>query len=132
MGRYKIVYDLENCIGVFSCVAAHEKRWAMGKEEHEGKAELIGGTEDQKTGYFEAEFDEDELDKFTEQLSTILDYISKLDELNTENIEPTSHVIDLKNCFKEDEARESLSAEASLRNAPMMEKNFFKVPKIIE
>ena len=61
MGRYKIVYDLENCIGVFSCVAAHDKRWEIGKDEHEGKAELIGGTEDQKTGYFEAEFDEDEL-----------------------------------------------------------------------
>lgn len=62
MGRYKIVYDLENCIGVFSCVAAHEKRWKMGENEFQGKAVLEGGKEDEKTGYFEVEFDEDELE----------------------------------------------------------------------
>ena len=62
MGRYKIVYDAENCIGVFACVAAHDKRWIIGKNELEGKAELVDGKEDNKTGYFEAEFDEDELE----------------------------------------------------------------------
>ena len=61
MGRYKTVYDLENCIGVFSCVAAHDKRWKMGENELQGKAILEGGKEDEKTGYFEVEFDEDEL-----------------------------------------------------------------------
>ena len=48
------------------------------------------------------EFSEDEINRFTEQLSTILNYVSKLDELNTEDIVPTSHVIDLKNCFRDD------------------------------
>jgi len=62
MGRYKIVYDAENCIGIFACVAAHEKRWAIGRSELEGKAELINGKLDDKTGYFEFEFDEDELE----------------------------------------------------------------------
>ena len=78
------------------------------------------------------EFTEDELNRFTEQLSTILNYVSKLNEINTENIEPTSHVIEIKNCFKKDEAKESLPVDISLRNAPLREKNFFKVPKIIE
>lgn len=78
------------------------------------------------------EFSEQEIDRFTEQLSTILDYVSKLNELETGNIKPTSHVIDLKNCFKEDEVKGSLPVDASLRNAPQRENNFFKVPKIIE
>jgi len=78
------------------------------------------------------EFSKDELVKFTDQLSTILNYVSKLNELNTDNIEPTSHVVDLKNCFKEDEVKESLPRALSLKNAPLQEKGFFKVPKIIE
>ena len=78
------------------------------------------------------EFSEQEIDRFTEQLSTILDYVSKLNELETGNVKPTSHVIDLKNCFKEDEVKDSLPVDDSLRNAPQREKNFFKVPKIIE
>ncbi|OGL41296.1 MAG: asparaginyl/glutamyl-tRNA amidotransferase subunit C [Candidatus Schekmanbacteria bacterium RIFCSPHIGHO2_02_FULL_38_11] len=78
------------------------------------------------------EFSEDEINRFTEQLSTILNYVSKLDELNTEDIVPTSHVIDLKNCFRDDEIKSSLPVEESLRNAPQREKFFFKVPKIIE
>lgn len=61
MGHYKIVYDLERCIGVFACVAAHDKRWKMGENELQGKAVLEGGMQDKKTGFFEAEFDEDEL-----------------------------------------------------------------------
>ena len=62
MGRYKIVYDAENCIGVFACVAAHEKRWLIGKDDLQGKAELVGASQDDKTGFFEVEFDEDELE----------------------------------------------------------------------
>ena len=78
------------------------------------------------------EFTDKEFEKFTGQLSAILNYASKLNELNTENIEPTSHVIDLKNCFKEDKVKESLPGEIALKNAPKQEKGFYKVPKIIE
>ena len=62
MGRYKIIYDLENCIGVFACVAAHEKRWLIGKDEFEGKAVLVGAKQDEKTGFYEVEIEDDELE----------------------------------------------------------------------
>ena len=78
------------------------------------------------------EFTGDEFEHLTGQLSAILNYVSKLNELNTENVEPTSHVIDLKNCFKEDMVKESLPGETALKNAPEQEIGFYKVPKIIE
>ena len=50
---------------------------------------------------------EDEVEKFTEQLSAILEHIAKLNEVDTEGVEPTSHVLDLVNVFREDEVTES-------------------------
>ena len=61
MGKYKIVHDIENCIGCYACVAANGKRWKEGSSKFEGKAELIGGKLDKKTGNFEVEIDEKEL-----------------------------------------------------------------------
>jgi len=78
------------------------------------------------------EFTGEEFEELTGQLSAILNYVSKLNELNTENVEPTSHVINLKNCFKEDIVKESLTGEIALKNAPEQEIGFYKVPKIIE
>jgi len=69
---------------------------------------------------------------YAEQLSNILHYIEKLNELDTKNIEPTSHVLEVKNVFREDERRESLSIEDALRNAPCRFGSYYKVPKIIE
>jgi len=62
MGRYKIVHDIQNCIGCLACVSANEKRWKEGKGKFDGKAELIGGKLDKNTGNFEFEIDEKELD----------------------------------------------------------------------
>ena len=75
---------------------------------------------------------EDEKQLFTRQLSDILTYIGKLNELDTENVEPTSHVLDLHTVLREDAVRESLNPEEVLSNAPDREGSFFKVPKIIE
>ena len=69
---------------------------------------------------------------FTEQLNQILAYIDKLDKLNTENVEPTSHVLPIKNVLREDKVSPSLPAEKILANAPDKDKAFFKVPRIIE
>jgi aspartyl-tRNA(Asn)/glutamyl-tRNA(Gln) amidotransferase subunit C len=69
---------------------------------------------------------------FTEQLNQILAYMDKLNKLNTENVEPTSHVIHLENVLREDKTVTSLPPEKTLGNAPDKHNGYFKVPKIIE
>lgn len=66
------------------------------------------------------------------QLSSILQYMEKLRELNTEGIKPTSHVIDIVNVMRDDIPHPSLPPEEALRNAPERFKGFYRVPKIIE
>lgn len=77
-------------------------------------------------------FDEGELEKFTDQLNAILTYIDKLNELDTSEVEPTYHVLDLVNVFREDQIQPSLPREAALANAPERADGFFQVPRIIE
>jgi len=55
---------------------------------------------------------------FTEQFNEILDYFKKIDEVDTEGVEPTYHVLDLKNVSRTDETTPSLPIEEALRNAP--------------
>ncbi len=73
-----------------------------------------------------------ELDRFTEQVSAILDYIDKLNQLDTTTVEPMSHALALKNVFRPDESGPSLPQEKALENAPEREVGFFRVPRIIE
>lgn len=75
--------------------------------------------------------DEDR-EMFGAQLSSILDYMEKLNELDTKDIEPTSHVLSLSNVMRDDEPRPSLSAEDALKNATDPSGKFYRVPKIIE
>ena len=77
------------------------------------------------------EFREAEKKKFTLQLNTILDYIEKLNELDTRNVEPLSHVIELTNVLREDIVKPSYPQEEMLKNAPEKSDKFFKVPKVI-
>jgi len=78
------------------------------------------------------EFKEQELEKFTEQLGNILEYIEQLNELNTDNVEPTSHVLDISTPLREDKVIEWLSTQEVLKNAPESEDDFFVVPQVIE
>ncbi len=71
------------------------------------------------------------LDNMTSQLDKILNYIEKLNQINTENTTPTSHVLALKDVFRKDEHKPSLSSDEALKNAPEKENGYFKVPKII-
>lgn len=73
----------------------------------------------------------EEVDQFTGQLDAILSYIDKLNELDTADVEPTAHVIQVGNVIREDEAQASIPPEESLSNAPVSEQGFFKVPKIL-
>ena len=78
------------------------------------------------------ELTEAEVAEFTDQLSEILDYVEKLNELDTENVEPLAHCLPITNCFREDIIKESLGTEKTLANAPQRDGEFFKVPKILD
>ena len=71
-------------------------------------------------------------EKLTDQLSNILTYVEKLNELDTRGVEPTSHVLDINNVMRDDVAHESLTQEQALANAPEKAAGHYKVPKIIE
>ncbi len=70
--------------------------------------------------------------KLGKQLKDILAYIEKLKQLKVDKVEPMSHVLPLKNVFRQDKARPSLALDKVLRNAPAKEKGSFSVPKVIE
>jgi aspartyl-tRNA(Asn)/glutamyl-tRNA(Gln) amidotransferase subunit C len=74
----------------------------------------------------------DEQEKFGAQLSNILGYIEKLNQLNVDKIEPTAHAVPLVNVFRPDEVRPSLTNDEALRNAPASANGLFMVPKIVE
>ncbi len=77
------------------------------------------------------EFSEDEKEKLTSQLNSILAYMEQLNKLDTGAIEPLSHVIELSNVFREDAVKPGLATEDALKNAPAKTEKFFKVPKVI-
>ena len=70
--------------------------------------------------------------RFAGQIGDILNYMDKLNELDTGNIEPTSHVISLSNVAREDLPKASLGRDEAFMNAPDRTEKFYRVPKIIE
>jgi aspartyl-tRNA(Asn)/glutamyl-tRNA(Gln) amidotransferase subunit C len=74
----------------------------------------------------------EEKERFSAQLNEILTYVDKLNELDTAQVEPTSHVIPMANVWRDDEVRPSLDRALVLQNAPDASHFFFKVPRIIE
>lgn len=76
-------------------------------------------------------FNEKELNNFTHQLNEILSYVEKLNELDTENVEPLSHPVENINVFRDDEVKPSVPRGEALKNAPDKNDSFFKVPKVI-
>ncbi|NWF51782.1 MAG: Asp-tRNA(Asn)/Glu-tRNA(Gln) amidotransferase subunit GatC [Nitrospirae bacterium] len=75
---------------------------------------------------------EEEKELYGSQLSRILDYMEKLNELDTKDVEPTSHVLPLCNVMRDDILRPSIPKENALANAPDHTDKFYRVPKIIE
>lgn len=78
------------------------------------------------------ELSDAEVKTFSTQLSSILGYIEKLEELDTEGVEPLAHSLPIKNVFREDVPHECLEREKALRNAPDADEQFFMVPKILD
>jgi aspartyl-tRNA(Asn)/glutamyl-tRNA(Gln) amidotransferase subunit C len=75
---------------------------------------------------------EEEIDRMRAQLDAILNYVDKLNELETRDVPPTSHAIPMTNVFREDAVRPCLSQEEALANAPDRQEGFFRVPRILE
>ncbi|MBT2688863.1 Asp-tRNA(Asn)/Glu-tRNA(Gln) amidotransferase subunit GatC [Bacillus sp. ISL-47] len=75
---------------------------------------------------------EEEAATFTEQLDRMISFAELLNELDTDNVEPTSHVLDMKNVMREDKAEKGLPQEEVLKNAPEHQDGYIKVPSIME
>ncbi|GAB3042959.1 Asp-tRNA(Asn)/Glu-tRNA(Gln) amidotransferase subunit GatC [Virgibacillus ainsalahensis] len=78
------------------------------------------------------EITEEEAEMFTDQLSSIITYAEQLNELDTDGVEPTTHVLDLKNVMRKDEPKKTITQEDALKNAPDKESGHFRVPSILE
>lgn len=78
------------------------------------------------------ELSEQEKETLTDQLSNILTYVEQLNELDTNGVEPTSHVLDINNVMREDVPEASLPQDLALANGPDKALGHYKVPKIIE
>ena len=74
---------------------------------------------------------EDEKEKAKEDMQKMLDYVDKLDELDTSSVEPMSHIFEDENVFREDVVTNGDNKEATLANAPLRKEDSFEVPKTI-
>ena len=74
---------------------------------------------------------EEEVESFAHQFVRIIDYFDKLNQLDTEGVEPLTHAVELSNVLADDVASPSLPPDQALANAPDREGSFFKVPKVL-
>jgi len=77
------------------------------------------------------ELTDEQVATFGRQLADIVAYVDKLQELDTDGVEPMAHALPVRNVFGEDEPAESLPPDAALANAPDRDGDFYKVPKVI-
>ncbi|SMO83116.1 Asp-tRNA(Asn)/Glu-tRNA(Gln) amidotransferase subunit GatC [Gracilimonas mengyeensis] len=83
-------------------------------------------------GLARLQLSEEEVKTFKEDMNDILGYMDLLEEVDTENVEPLEHVIELESRLRKDEAKEPLAHEDALKNAPDADSDYFRVPKVIE
>ncbi len=76
-------------------------------------------------------FDDSELDKITKHMVQIVQYVDKLSELDTEEVEPMAHALDIHNALAEDVSRPGLLREEVLKNAPKDDGEYFLVPAVL-
>lgn len=74
----------------------------------------------------------EEVKAFAGDMNKILKYMDQLNEVDTENVEPLEHVIELESRLRKDEAKAPLSHDDALKNAPEADSDYFRVPKVIE
>ncbi len=77
-------------------------------------------------------FNDDEKIRLADELGKILNYMEKLNEVDTKRVEPLSHPHEIVNAMREDKVKPSLTVAKALENAPDRKQNYFKVPKVIK
>lgn len=75
---------------------------------------------------------DDEVSRFQSQLSQILDYFERLQDVDTENVPPTAHTLAMHNVMRDDEPHPSIDKEEVLANAPQREDDHFRVRAVLE
>ncbi len=80
----------------------------------------------------EVSLTEEERKSMARDLGSIIDYVNKLQELDTEDVEPLRHILGVENVFREDQKGETLDHKEVFKNAPAEERNFFQVPRVID
>jgi len=78
------------------------------------------------------QFNESEKAEIKNDLQRMIAFVEKLNELNLDNVQPLLHVSEEVNVLREDEIKGSISREEALKNAPLHDEQFFKVPKVIK
>lgn len=78
------------------------------------------------------EFDENGVEKMSKDMSKILDWVEKLNEIDTEDVEPLTTMSTEINVMREDQIANQLDHEAGLKNAPKSDSDYFRVPKVLE
>lgn len=99
-------------------------------EDHQVKLELE--TVERIAALARLGLSQDEMERMRDQLSVVLDHISMLEEVPTEDIPPTAQVIELQNIMRDDVVEASLSQEQVLLNAPRSEDGFIKVKAVLD
>ncbi|KKN85884.1 hypothetical protein LCGC14_0275020 [marine sediment metagenome] len=77
------------------------------------------------------ELTDEQVETFGRQFTDIVAYMDKLQELDTEGVEPMAHAVPIHNVFGDDVVVESIGPERALANAPDRDGDFYKVPKVI-
>lgn len=77
-------------------------------------------------------FTDEEKEELMDTLNNILEYFDKLSELDTEDVEPLTHILPIQNVMRDDEVKPSFDQETALKNAPKHDRGHFVIPKVIE
>ncbi len=78
------------------------------------------------------EFDAESKEKIMSDLQRMIEFVDKLNEIDTENVEPLKYITDEQNVLRKDEIIKTITKEEALRNAPQRDSDYFKVPKVIK
>lgn len=77
-------------------------------------------------------FSEKELEEIQQDLSQMIGFVEKLNEIDTTGVQPLTHISGSANRLREDEIKGSISTEEAFKNAPLQKENYFTVPKVIK
>lgn len=78
------------------------------------------------------EFNDSEKEAIKKDLSKILSYVEKLNEIDTNGVEPLTHISDEVNVLRDDVVEEIISQQEALKNAPDKNSDYFKIPKVLD